>query len=126
MIGLANPRYRVSDESFCRQSLSREQVIERKYPTMTVVNFFMFGISKPHYLLSFFLLVTGWIVAFCVWFIQVKLPSLGKDNQEVNKKIDKLRRKREMEAMNSSRVQSRDANQSLSMSVIQEDINEYR
>jgi hypothetical protein len=44
----------------------------------------------------------------------------------VDKKIARLQRKREMEAMNASRVQSRDANMSLSMSVIQEDVNEYR
>ena len=49
-----------------------------------------------------------------------------KDNKEVDKKIARLQRKRELEAMNASRSQSRDANTSLGMSVIQEDANEYR
>jgi hypothetical protein len=46
VIGLVNPRYRVSDESFCRQSLTREQAVVRKYTLMAVVNFFIFGISN--------------------------------------------------------------------------------
>ena len=73
-----------------------------------------------------FSLVTGWIIAFCFWFVQVKLPNLGAESQQVDKRIERMRRKREMEAMNTSRGQSRSANMSLSMSVIQEDINEYR
>lgn len=46
VIGIANPRYRISDESFCRQPLSRAQFIVRKYTLMSVVNFFIFGVSK--------------------------------------------------------------------------------
>lgn len=46
VIGLANPRYRISDESFCRQLISHEQAVVRKYTLMAVVNFFIFGISK--------------------------------------------------------------------------------
>ena len=58
--------------------------------------------------------------------MQVKLPNIGRDNAQVDKRIERMRRKREMEAMNQSRTQSRSANMSLSMSVIQEDVNEYR
>ena len=72
------------------------------------------------------MLVIGWIIAFCFWFVQFKLPQIGKDTKEVDKKIARLQRKRELEAMKASRTQSRDANTSLSMSVIQEDANEYR
>ena len=60
-------------------------------------------------------------MAFIFWFVQVKLPQIGTDNEKVDRRIARMRRKREMEAMNSSRRQSKDANQSLSMSVIQEE-----
>jgi hypothetical protein len=67
----------------------------------------------------------GWIIAFCFWFIQVKLPSLGKEDPKLNQRINRLKRRRDMEAMNASRAGNRTANTSLSMSVIQEDANEY-
>ena len=67
----------------------------------------------------------GWVVAFCFWFVQVKLPTLGQADPKLNQRIDRLKRRRDMEAMNASRVGNRSGNTSLSMSVIQEDVNEY-
>lgn len=46
IIGLKNPAYRNSDESFCRESLSRSLKAARLYPLNTVVDYFIFGISK--------------------------------------------------------------------------------
>jgi hypothetical protein len=44
-------------------------------------------------------IVAGWMIAFCFWFIQVKLPTLGQDQEQVNRKIARLKRKRDREAL---------------------------
>lgn len=60
------------------------------------------------------------MISVCFWFIQVKLPNLGKDQDEVNRKIERLRRKRDREAVSSvgrdSRKRSRKTADSSSIS----------
>lgn len=48
-IGRANPHYRISDESFCAQSLlslERYSMSQRKYGIGAVINFFIIGFGK--------------------------------------------------------------------------------
>ena len=46
VIGLQNPRYRISDESFCREPLDRSLKMPAMYSLNTVVDYFIFGISN--------------------------------------------------------------------------------
>ena len=47
-IGLANPSYRISDESFCRLPMKLTSV-EAKYNVVALANFYIFGIGNKNY-----------------------------------------------------------------------------
>jgi len=57
--------------------------------------------------------VLGCLISFCCWFIQVKLPVLGTESLEEKRKLEKLRRKRDREAMRAKGSQKRKVASSL-------------
>jgi hypothetical protein len=102
LIGLANPAYRISDESFCRTTLSRSQMIVKRYTAVALVNFTIIGF------------VAGVVVSFVVYFVQRWSGALGSDVQSdrVKRRLERWEQARDAEAVMAADVSFHQVNSS--------------